>query len=154
MIDERKFNQYGFPREEADILGITIHESEPDGTTAQEIFDYLNTESKENIAYHYICDDVQILQILPDNWGVYSVSSNKDWSSMHTISIEIVGSISNSKYQEAQDNAVGLIRTLQETYGISDDMIFLHNDFDSRAFCPKTILDRYGSAKRFAIEEL
>lgn len=154
MLDENKFNQYGFPREEADILGICIHETGNDEMNAQELHDYLNTENKTTQGCSYLCDDTQILQVMPDTYAVYHTGKGIDWGCKYTIAIEICSNINDEKYKKAQDNCVVLIKQLQEKYGISNDSIFLHNDFNDRTYCPKTILNKYGSAKRFVIEEL
>ena len=154
MLDQNKWNQYGFLREENDILGITLHESNKYNMTAEELETWLNEVNKTSDGCHYICDDTQSLQVMPDNWAVYHTGKALDWGNCYTIAIVIMPSLSDEKYQRAQDHAVALIKNLQNTYSISDEMIFFHNSFDPRAYCPKTILDRYTSVKRFVMEEL
>ena len=41
MIKESKWSQYGFPRTEADVQGITIHETGNYEKNAQELHDWL-----------------------------------------------------------------------------------------------------------------
>lgn len=154
MLDENKFNQYGFPRDEKDILGITIHETGNEYMNAQDLFDYLNNECKTSQGYSYVCDDTQTIQLMPDDYAVYHTGKGKDWGCRYTIAISICSNINDEKYQAAQDNCVVLIKQLMKKYGITKDSIFLHNDFNDRTYCPKTILNRYGSAKRFVIDEL
>lgn len=154
MLDENKFNQYGFPREVKDILGITIHETGNEEMNAQELFDYLNTECKTSQGCSYICDDIKTIQVMPDDYAVYHTGKGKDWGCRYTIAIEICSNINNDKYKKAQDNCVKLIKDLQKKYGIGNNSIFFHQSFNEKMYCPKTILNNYGSVQRFVIEEL
>lgn len=154
MLDENKYEQYGFQRTSEDILGITIHETGNYDMNAQELFDWLNDENITSQGCHYICDDTQTIQVMPDDWAVFHTGKAYDWGNAYTIAIEIVSSLDDDKYGTAQTRAVVLIKQLQETYSISNEMIFFHRDFDSKAYCPQTILNRYGSVRRFVMEEL
>lgn len=154
MINENKFRQYGFPRPDTDILGICIHETDKDNMNAQQWFDYFDKESKNSFCYSYVCDDEQILQIMPDTYAVYHTNKGNDWGCRYSIAIAICTNINNEKYLKAQDNCVLLVKQLMEKYNIGKDAIYFHNDFDSRDYCPKTLLNTYGSVKRFVIEKL
>ena len=154
MIDQNKYDQYGFPRTAEDILGITIHETGNYDMNAQELFDWLNDENKTSQGCHYICDDTQTIQVMPENWAVFHTGKGYDWGNRYTIAIEIVSSIDDTKYQGAQDRAVALIKQLQNTYNIPNDMVFFHRNFDPVVYCPQTILNRYGCVNRFIMEEL
>lgn len=154
MIKESKWSQYGFPRSEADIQGITIHETGNLDMNAQQLHDWLDNECKTSQATHYICDDTQTIQAMPDDWAVYHTGKGKDWGNQHTIAIEIVSSLSDVKYQSAEDRAVELVKSLVEVYSIPKEMIFFHQDFDNRVYCPKTILDNYQTSKRFVYERI
>lgn len=154
MLDENKWLQYGFSRPQTDIQGITIHETGNIEMNAQQLHDYYNSECKTNECVHYICDDSGVIQLLPDDWAVYNTGKGKDFGCRNTIAISICSSLSNEKYQKAQDNAVSLIRQLLQTYQIGYDLIFSHHNFNNKVYCPKTILDRYGSIKRFIYEEI
>ncbi len=153
MIDEKKYLQYGFPRQEADIQGITIHETGSD-MTAQELHDYLNYESRDSRGCHYLVDDKEILQVMPDTWAVYHTGKGNDWGNRYTIAVEICSNISNEKYLQAEDRAISLIYNLQKKYHIGDDMIFFHNDFNDRTYCPKTILDKYKTSINFVYQRI
>lgn len=154
MIKEEKFNQYGFPRNEEDILGITLHETGNNNMSARQLFDYLENECKTSQGTHYIVDDIETLQVMPNDWACYHTGKGLDWGNRFTIAIEICSSISDEKYQQAQDNAVALIKELMEEYAINKDSIFFHYDFNNRTHCPNRILNKYKNAKRFVIEEL
>lgn len=154
MIRENKYAQYGFPREEADILGITIHELD-NGMTAQQFHDWLDDGCKTTTeGCHYICDDVQTVQAIPDNWAVYHTGKDRDYGCQNTIAIKICNSISTDKYLAAENNAIELIKKLIKQYSIPYEKIFFHMDFNERSYCPKTILDNYGSARNFVYQRI
>ena len=154
MLDENKWKQYGFERNEEDILGITLHETNNYNMNARELFNYLNDVNKTSQGCHYLVDDEEIIEVMPLNYGVYHTGKGFDYGNKYTIAIEIVSNINDNKYQMAQDKAVELIKTLMGEYAINYDGIFFHKDFNSIVLCPKTIIKKYGSAKRFCIEEL
>jgi len=154
MLDENKFNQYGFPREESDIKGITLHETGNLEMNAQQLHDFLNYENKTSQGVHYIVDCEQTIQAMPDDWAVYHTGKGMDWGNRYTIAIEICSYLSDEKYRQAEDRAISLIYNLQKKYHITEDMIFFHNDFNDKTYCPKTILNNYGTVKNFCYQRL
>lgn len=154
MIDEKRYLQFGYKRNIEDIRGITIHETNNYSMSAQQLFDYLNEDSKDSRACHYFIDDEDIIEVMPHDWSVYHTGKGNDYGNKYTIAIEIVSNINNSKYEIAEAKAIQLIKQLMEEYAITQDSIFFHKDFNEKTYCPKTLLDKYGSAKRFAIENL
>ena len=154
MIDENKYNQFGFPRSTADIQGITLHETGNYEMDAQQLCDWLNTECKTSQGTHYIVDAEKVVQVMPDDWAVYHTGKGKDWGNRYTIAIEICSSYNDGTYHAAEDRAVGLIRELMEEYNIPKDMIYFHNDFDPRKHCPNRALDEYGTSKCFVYQKI
>lgn len=154
MIKESKWSQYGFPREESDIQGITIHETGNYDMNAQELCDWIENVNKDSNGCHYIVDDSQTVQVMPDTWAVYHTGKAKDWGNRYTIAIEIVSSLSDELYKKAEDRAISLIYTLQKKYRIPMDSVFFHNDWDSRVHCPNRIINEYQTSKRFVYERL
>ena len=154
MIKENKWNQYGFPREETDIKGITIHESSEVNQTAAELFSFYDDVSKENSAVHYVVDATEIIQIMPNDWSVYHTGKGKDFGNLYTIAIEVCGNLKNDLYEAAVDNAVSLIKDLQEQYNLAYTDIYFHKDFNSKVYCPKDLINQYGTAKNFAYQRL
>ena len=150
MLPENKYAQFGFPREQ--ILGITIHETGNTEMSARDLFDWMANESRTNQGTHYFVDSEETVEVMPLNYGVYHTGKGMDWGNKYTIAIEICSSFSDEKYQQAQDRAVQLIKQLQNTYHIPNDMVFFHNDFNERVYCPKTILNRYGTSKSFVYQ--
>lgn len=154
MIKESKFEQFGFPREEADILGITVHETNNYEMNAQQLHDWLDNETKGSNGCHYICDDTQTIQVMPDDWAVYHTGKAKDWGNRYTIAIEICSSLNDEKYLKAEDRAISLIYALQKKYQIPMDLIFFHSDFDSKRHCPNRIINEYGTSKNFVYQRI
>lgn len=154
MIKESKWNQYGFPRKEEDIKGITIHETNNYEMNAQELCEWLENINKTSQGVHYLVDSEQIVQVMPDDWAVYHTGKGRDWGNRYTIAIEICSSLSDEVYKKAEDRAISLIYSLQKKYHIPMNMIFFHNDFDNRVHCPNRILNEYGTSKRFTYERL
>lgn len=154
MIDRNKWDQYGFSRLESDIKGITIHETGNYEMNAESLLNWLENENKTSQGCHYLVDDTQIIQVMPDDWAVYHTGKAKDWGNRYTIAIEICSSLSDDKYRQAEDKAISLIYTLQKKYHIPFDMIFFHHDWNDRKYCPKTILDNYGTSKNFVYQRI
>lgn len=154
MIDENKFEQYGFPREKKDILGITIHETGNYEMNAQQLHDFLNNDNKTSQGIHYIVDKDSIIQVMPDDWAVYHTGKGKDWGCRHTIAIEICSYYSDEEYKQAENRAISLIYDLQKKYQIDFDMIFFHQDFNERVFCPNKALIEYKTSKNFVYQRI
>lgn len=154
MIKENKWKQYGFPRTKQDILGITIHETNNYEMNAQQLYDYLENECRTSQGVHYICDNEQTLQVMPDDWAVYHTGKGKDWGCRYTIAIEIVSSHSDEVYKKAEDRAISLIYELQKKYHIPTDRIFFHQDWNNKMHCPNRALDKYGTSKNFVYQRI
>lgn len=154
MLDTNKYEQYGFQRSQEDIKGITIHETNNEKMSARQLFDFLNNENKSSQGTHYIIDDTEVIEVMPLDWAVYHTGKGIDYGCRHTIAIEIVSSLSDDKFNEAKNKAIELIITLMKRCHLTTDDIFFHNFWNSRAFCPKTLIRQYGTGKNFAIEEL
>ena len=152
MLDKNKWNQYGFPREK-DIEGITIHET---GAVwnAKDLEDYLNNECKTSQGCHYIVDSSEVIQAMPDDWAVWHTGKGKDFGCQYTLAIEICSNLNDELFEEAVGRAISLVYSLQKKYRIPTENIFFHNDFNNRTYCPKTLLDRYGSSKGFVYQRM
>ena len=154
MLTENKWIQYGFPRTEDDIKCIVLHNTGNTFMTAQDLFDYLQNECKTSQGCSYIVDHNGVIQVMPDDWGVYSTGKGYDYGNRFGIAIEICDNLNDELYQQGQDNAVTLIKELMERYNIADTEIFFHNDFSPRTYCPHILLDRYGTSQNFVYQEI
>lgn len=154
MIDPNKFEQYGFPREVGDIQGITIHETNNYQMDAEELEEYMNTKQKTSQGTHYFVDWNEVRQVMPLDYAVYHTGKGKDWGCRYTIAIEIVDNLQDELFERAVDNAIALIKSLQSEYAISNEMIYFHNDWDNKTYCPHKILDDYKTSKNFVYQRL
>ena len=154
MVDKTKYEQYGFPREKADIQGITIHETNNYDMNAKQLHDWLNNECKTNQGTHYLVDSEEIIQVMPDDYAVYHTGKGKDWGCRYTIAIEICSNLDEELYKKAEDRAISLIYSLQKKYHIPNDMIFFHQDWDIKTHCPNHILYEYGTSKNFVYQRI
>lgn len=149
MIDENKFAQYGFQRPVSDILGLTIHNTNNYEMTARDLFNWLNGDYKGDNGCHYLVDNKETIEVMPHDWAVYHTGKGLDYGNKYTIAIEICSNLNDQLYLEGQDRAIELIKQLMEEYNISIDNIFYHIDFNARAYCPATILDKYKTKNDF-----
>lgn len=154
MIDEKKWSQYGFPRNEEDIQGITLHETNNYEMNAQQLADWLENECKTSQGVHYICDDENTVQVMPDDYAVYHTGKGRDWGNRYTIAIEICSSLSDEKYKKAENRAISLIYELQKKYRIPMNMIFFHQDWDNNFYCPVRMLNEYKTSRNFIYQRL
>lgn len=148
MIDERKYNQYGFERSSEDIKGITIHNTNNYQWNAREIFEWLN-EGKTSQGCHYLIDKDELIEVMPHDWGVYHTGKGMDYGTRYTIAIEICSNLNNEDYLVGEDRAIELIHTLMERYQLTKNDIFFHLDFNPQTYCPAQILDIYGNKTTF-----
>ena len=154
MLPENKWLQYGLPREESDIDCIVIHNTGNTELSARQLFDYLANECKTSQGCSYLVDHEEVIQVVPDTWSVYNTGKGKDYAFRHGIAIEICDNLNDELYQQGQDRAVDLIKSLMQEYSIGYDMIFFHQDFNDKSYCPHIIIDRYGSSKNFVYQEI
>lgn len=152
MINTNKYDQYGFPRNREDILAITIHEINM--LSSQYAYDYYNNECKENRCYHYIVDSDESIQVIPDEYGTYHTDNMYSWANKYSISIALCSNINEDKFNSTVGNTVALIKYLQDNYKIQNGNIFFHIDFNQNTHCPNQLINKYGSSKRFVIEEI
>lgn len=149
MLDENKWLQYGLPRSIEDVKGITIHELKELDKNLDDYFNYYNSESKSNMAYHYIVKENSFIQLMPDNYMVYHTGKNKDWGDMYTIAIAICPSLSDSTFERSLQNAIDLINDLLEIYSIDKSKIYFHRDFNNHVYDPKRLLDEFETSRNF-----
>lgn len=151
MLKEEKWSQYG--QEGLSVGGIVLHNTSNITMSAQELFEYLENECKDSTGTHFLVDHNEVVEVMPLTWKTWSTGKGNDWAFKHCIAIEICDNINDELYKKGQDKAIELIKTLKSTYNLTNDDIYFHNDFNERFYCPHILLDKYGSAKRFCIEE-
>lgn len=152
MLSENKWAQYG--ADGLDVQGIVLHNTGNVEKSAQDLFDYMENECKLSTGTHYFVDHNGVVEVLPLTWRTWTTGKGNDWAFDHCIAIEICDNLNDSLYKQGQDNAVALIRELMSTYHLGMDDIYFHNDFNNRVYCPHILLDRYGSAQGFYLNEI
>lgn len=150
MIDQNKWLQYG----EDGLVpkALCFHNTGNEQMSARELFDYLNNECKTSQGCHYLIDHNEIIEVMPLDWRVYHTGKGRDWAFKNCIAIEICSNLDNDLYKQGQDKAITLAKQLMETYNLSTDDIYFHNDF-ADFYCPKDILSKYGNKQNFIREE-
>lgn len=154
MINPNKYEQYGFVRELEDIKGITIHETNNYEMNAVELEEYMNTKQKTSQGTHFFVDWNEARQTMPLNYAVYHTGKGKDWGCRYTIAIEVCDNLQDELFERAVDNTIALIKRLQILYSIPDEMIYFHQDWDNKTYCPRKLLDEYKTSKNFVYQKL
>ena len=152
MLSVNKWEQYGIPREEGTygIRGITIHEFDDSSKTAEDIYQFLNNESKENEGYHFAVDADHIVELMPLDYSVYHTGKYMDWGDLYTVAIVICKNEDDNLFAANVNNAIILIKDLMEEYDLTYRDIFFHIDFNGRVHCPDNLLNMYESSSSFA----
>lgn len=151
MIKKEKYKQYGTLGLKP--IAITIHNTSSE-LSAKELFEYLNSKCDTSQGCHYIVDHTDVIQVMPLNYKVWHTGKGNDWAFNYSIAIEICSNVDNDKYIKGQNKAIKLIKKLQKEYGISNDMLFFHQDFNNHTYCPADILNKYGSKQNFIKKEI
>lgn len=147
MIDEKKYSQYGayglLPK------AITIHNTNNYDWSAQDLFNYINSECKTSQGVHLIADHNGIIEVMPLDWKVWHTGKGNDWAFNNSIAIEICSNLDNELYLKGQQIAIDKIKELMKTYNLTNEDLYFHNDFNQTTYCPANILDLYKSKKVF-----
>lgn len=152
MLKESKWPQYG--RSGLTVHGIVLHNTDHYTDKADYIFNYLENECQTSEGTHFLIDNENTIEVMPTDWKTWSTGKGDDWAFHNCISITICNNINDILYKAGQDKAVALIKELLTKYNLTKNDIYFHNDFNERAYCPNTMLDKYGSVKRFVVEEM
>lgn len=153
MLDKNKWLQYGHEREKGieDIKGIVIHNTNSE-LSARQLFNYLNEKCKTSQGCSYIVDYNDVIQVVSDDFAVYSCGKGDDYSTKHLIAIEICSNNDDNLYLKGQEKAIKLIKKLMKKYNLTTKDIYFHCDFDN-VHCPTNILNMYGNKKNFIRKE-
>lgn len=152
MLSEIKWEQYGFPRNESDIRGITLKETEK-MISAQICSDQLENGSS-NQAYHYICDGKEIIQLMPLDYSVNHVGVGHTIANEQNIAIGLCATLSDSDFDRCIAMVIELIKELKRQFNLGYDQIYFYQDFMRNRYNPKSLIMRYKSSKRFVYETL
>lgn len=124
MLPSEKWKQFGFERI-GNVQGITIHSTSSE-LSARQIYEYLENDSHDERGCHFIVDDVEVLDVIPETWGCYHTGMGMDFGNKYTIAIELCSNIDNEKFNKGLDNMITLIKSLMSKYNLSRSDIYYH----------------------------
>ena len=119
--------------------GITIHNT---GNNLSAKKNSRKIKYNEWNGYHYLVDDIEIIQLSEDFEIVHHTGKGFDAGNTNTISIAICLSTSN-KYIKAEEKAIILIKKLMIKYDLNFNDIYFHCDWNTTTYCPHRILDNF-----------
>ena len=118
---------------------ITIHSTGNPNSTAQNEADYVCYNSDRQASYHYVCDDKQIIQVLPVNEVAWHAGDGGSGTgNRKSVAIEICESGNRKK---AVDNAVWLTKELMRDLKIDKAHIRQHHDWSGKD-CPRILRNK------------
>jgi N-acetylmuramoyl-L-alanine amidase len=147
---------YGSKRVLSRIKYIVIHYTANDGDSDEGNGNYFANHIVQASA-HYFVDGDSITQSVPDDYVAYSVGDKRyadcnktgggkfycQCTNLNSISIELCDEARNGKYDFSPatiENAVELIKSLMNKYGISIDRVIRHFDVSGKN-CPAPFVD-------------
>lgn len=117
---------------------ITIHSTGNPKSTAKNEADYVCKNSDRSASYHFVCDDREIIQVLPINEVAWHAGDGRNGAgNRQSIAIEICESGNRKK---AVDNAIDLTRWLMKETGIDHINVVQHYYWTEKN-CPRILRD-------------
>lgn len=118
---------------------ITIHSTGNPKSTAKNEADFVCRNSTRQASYHYVCDDTNIIQVLPVNEiGWHAGDGGSGTGNRKSVAIEICESGNRKK---AVDNAVWLTKELMRDLEIDKAHIRQHHDWSGKD-CPRILRNK------------
>ncbi len=118
---------------------LTIHSTGNPNSTAQNEADFVCKNSTRQASYHFVCDDKQVIQILPTNEVAWHAGDGgKGAGNRQSIGIEICES---GDRRAAVDNAIWLTKELMRNLKILASRIVQHNHWSGKN-CPRILRDK------------
>lgn len=103
---------------------ITIHSTANPNSTAQNEADFVCYNSKRKASFHFVCDEKEVIQVLPENEVAFHAGDGKNGTgNRKSLAIEICESGDRKK---AVDNAVMLTREIMKKYHIPLEKVVPH----------------------------
>lgn len=147
MISKNKWSQYGV--QGSKIKGIIIHNTNNPKMDAEQLEYWLENDNQGSGGCHFLVDDKEVRKVMPVSWSVFNVGNGMQFGNLDCIAIEICSLTSTTRYNQAEQKAIELIKELMEKYNIKSDHVYFHRDFDNTINCPAQIIRRYGNKKKF-----
>lgn len=145
ILPSSKWTQFG--EDGLIVKGIIVHNT-GNSWSAKENYEYLFNTTLSN-GCHYLVDNIETIQCLPDTWKVWTTAKGSDWAFHNCLSIEICNMLADEDWQQSEQRAIALIKEWLLKYDLTKDDIYFHNDFNSSYYCPNKILEIYTSKKNW-----
>lgn len=115
---------------------ITIHSTANPNSTAQNEADYVCYNSVRQASFHFVCDESQIIQVMPTNEVAWHAGDGGTGNgNRKSIGIEICES---GDRKAAVDNAVWLTKKLMKEFNIQPGNVFQHHNWSGKD-CPRIL---------------
>ena len=119
-------------------LFLTIHSTGNPKSTAQNEADYVCKNSTRQASFHFVCDDKQIIQVLPMNEVAWHAGDGGNGTgNRKSIGIEICES---GDRKAAVDHAIWLTKKLMAEFNIQPGNVFQHHHWTGKN-CPRILRD-------------
>lgn len=115
---------------------ITIHSTANPKSTAQNEADFVCYNSKRKASFHFVCDEKEVIQVLPENEVAFHAGDGKNGTgNRKSLAIEICESGDREK---ALLNAISLTRSLMVKHSIPLENVVQHNHWSEKD-CPRIL---------------
>lgn len=138
---QKKQIKYNTSKRNSPIKYLLIHDTQNNGGTAQNHFDYFNNTNRGASADYFV-DSSNIIEIsnpdvyytwhCGDGHGKYGITNS------NSIGIEMCLEKDGSISTNTQNNTINLVRYLMKKYNVPKDNVLRHYDA-SRKICPKNL---------------
>ena len=139
---QRKISNYNYSsRNSNSIKYIVLHYTGNKGDTALDNVTYFSNGDR-NASAHYFVDDNSIWQSVEESNSAWAVGDGKGAygiTNQNSISIEMCCNTSGVISETTENNALELVKYLQNKYNIANNNVVRHYDA-SRKKCPKSFM--------------
>ena len=119
-------------------LFLTIHSTGNPKSTAQNEADYVCRNSTRQASFHFVCDENQIIQVMPTNEVAWHAGDGGNGTgNRKSVGIEICES---GDRKTAVNNAIWLTKKLMKEFSIQPGNAFQHHHWSGKN-CPRILRD-------------
>ena len=139
------------------LIGITVHNTDritvASNTTPAEQYTRATVNGNmKDVRVHFYVDDVCAWQCLPLDLSGWHATDGSGDGNRKTISIEcIMNGSGDAKDKKAEGNCAKLVAYLLDKFKLKDTVIYSHNHWYSKKYCPAYILPHWNDFKKKVI---
>ncbi len=137
------------------IKYITIHNTAEPFSAYDEFLRVNHRRDSAYVSFHFAIDEIEVIPVVPLPYGAWHAGDKRGAGNTQSIGIEICRSTcyEDSRYNQAEENAIEWIVFLMKTYQIPIENIKKHQDWSGK-YCPHRILEegRWDSFKARILE--